>query len=151
MVTNPTSSTQPTATASTRLTSAGSSLGSSSSSGGSQSSPSSTSSAISNASSQAHLGSGAIAGIAVGGAIVIAVIIFILWKSCSRKSKPEVLQYAPPSQQPHMTYDPAVERPLQSGSPPITELKPSRVYAKEPRIHEVTGDNGPLGRAEMEN
>jgi hypothetical protein len=115
----------------------------------SQPSSSSTSNATSNPSSRVQLGSGAIAGIAVGAGIVIATIVFVLWKSFSRK--PQVLQYPPPSQQPHTTYDPVVERSFQSGSPPVHEFKSSPVYSKGPRIHEVTGENGPLGRVEMEN
>ncbi len=50
-----------------------------------------------------------------------------------------------------MTYDPATERPLQPAVPPINEIKSSHVHIKDARIHEVAGDNGPYGMAEMEN
>jgi hypothetical protein len=140
----------PTAVTAT-ISSAGSSAGSSSSTGGSSPSPSSSSSSnvINSSSSSVQLGSGAIAGIAVGSGIVVAALIFVLWKCCSRK--PPVQPYASPSEQIHKTYDPATESSFQPGSPPLHEYKVSPANVPVSRIHEVPGGNGPFERAEMDN
>jgi hypothetical protein len=135
--------------ASTGTTTSGSSTTSSATPVGSQASSSSTSSSNNQKSSGgSHLATGAIAGIAVGGAIVIAALVLVLWKCCTRKA-------GSPAQQ-NPTYETAAERPYQAPNPPIHEYKVSPVvatqqmYQQSPRLNEVSGDNRHVGRAEME-
>jgi hypothetical protein len=62
-----------------------------------------------------------------------------------------VPNYAQPNQQANAAYEPDAERSVQSGGPPLHEYKTSPVYAQTTRVHEVSGEHGPFGRAEMDN
>jgi hypothetical protein len=126
-------------------TSKGTSSASTSPSG---SSPSSSSSNDKNTASGTHLATGAIAGIAVGGAIVIAALILVLWKYCSRGPGSAAQQVS--------TYDAVAESSFPPRRPPMDEYKADpivsaqQVYQQRPRINEVSGENRHFRRAEME-
>ena len=128
-----------------KTTSRGTSSASSSPSG---SSPSSLSSNDQNTDSRTHLATGAIAGIAVGGAIVIATLILALWKYYSRRPGSAAQQVS--------TYDTVAKSSFSPGRPPMDEYKASpivsaqQVYQHRPGINEVSVENRHFRRAEME-
>ncbi len=87
------------------------------------------------------LTSGAIAGIAVGGGIVLAALIFVLWRTLGNKPHQDATTQA-------LAYG----RSTESGSPGIQEYKARSLVNTQPvRPHQVKFNemSGKDGRAEL--
>ncbi|PMD16577.1 hypothetical protein NA56DRAFT_753141 [Hyaloscypha hepaticicola] len=110
-------------------------------SGPSSASSSSPPSPSSNSNKSSPLTGGAVAGIAVGGAIVLAAMIFVLWKTLGNKPRQDATTQA-------LAYG----RPSDSGSPGVQEYKASPLVNTQPvRPHQVKFNemSGEDSRAEL--